>query len=159
MEAIVKIAAEKGRAVRVKHTSATGETLEVEMTGETAIWIREEALSRSAAPSEDIQADRSPRALGARSDENIKRLLRAGEEDVHKAIEQLYSPTAADLSLSEAQAVIDVVVAVLQAADLDYVLPQIATDLFNKGLFTLASALTEKLHRSHRNQEPPLTST
>jgi hypothetical protein len=62
------------------------------------------------------------------------------------------------LSVSEAQAVIDVVVEVLQAAGLDYILPQIATDLFNKGLFTLASALTEKLYRSHRDQEPPLTS-
>jgi hypothetical protein len=141
IEAIVKIAAENGRAVRVKQTSAKGETLEVEMSGETAILIREEALSDETGHTEDI-----------------KHLPRAREADVHKAIKQLYSPTAAGLTVSEAQAVIEAVVDVLQGAGLDYILPQIVTDLSNKGFFTLASALAEKLNQSRGNQEPPLTS-
>jgi hypothetical protein len=76
--------------------------------------------------------------------------------DVTKAIEQLYSPTAAALSVSEAQAVIDVVVEVLQGAGLGYILPQIAADLSNKGFFTLAPALAAKLNQSRGEQEPPL---
>jgi hypothetical protein len=74
-------------------------------------------------------------------------------------LEQLYSPTAADLSISDAQVVIDVFVDVLQGAGLGYVLPQIVMDLSNKGLFTLASALAAKLNQFRGNKEPPLTST
>jgi hypothetical protein len=146
LEAIVKIAADKGRAVHVKHTSANGETLEVEMSGETAILIHEEALSRAAAPREDILSERLPRAQTALP-------------EVTKALGQLYSPTAADLSISEAEAVINVVVDVLQGAGLGHVLPKIAADLSNKGFLTLASALAAKLNQSRREQEPPLTST
>jgi hypothetical protein len=145
LEAIVKLAADNGRAVRVKHTSAKGETLEVEMSGETAILIREEALSAAAEPREDI-SERPPRA-------------QAASPDVNKAFGQLYSPTAAGLSVSEAQAVIDVVVDVLQGAGLGYILPQIAADLSNKGFLTLASALAAKLNQSRGEQEPPLRST
>jgi hypothetical protein len=145
IEAIVKIAAENGRAVRVKHTSPKGETLEVEMSGETAIRIHEEMLSDAPAPREHLAQERLSQTSGA--------VL-----DVRKALEQLYSPTAADLSVSEAQVVIDVVVEVLQGAGLDYVLPQIVTDLSSKGLLNLASALAAKLNRSHGNKEPPLTS-
>jgi hypothetical protein len=145
LEAIVKIAAEKGRAVRVKHTSANGETLEVEMPGETAILIREEALSSAAEHREDILSERLPRA-------------QAALPDVKRALGQLYSSTAADLSVSEAQAVIDVVVEVLQGAGLGYILPQIAADLSNRGFLTLTSALAAKLNQSRGEQEPPLTS-
>jgi hypothetical protein len=144
LEAIVKIAAENGRTVRVKHTSANGETLEVEMSGEAAILIRQEALSSAAELKEDSISERLPRVQGA-------------VPDVKRALEQLYSPTAADLSVSEAQAVIDVIVDVLQGAGLGYILPQIAIDLSDKGLFTLASALTAQLNRSHGDQEPPLS--
>jgi hypothetical protein len=146
VEAIVKIAAENGRAVRVKHTSPKGETLEVEMSGEAAIQIREEMLSDTTAPREHFVQER----LSQES---------AAAPDVRKALEHLYSSTAADLSVSEAQAVIDVVVEVLQRAGLDYVLPQIVTDLSNKGLFNLASALAAKLNYARGNKEPPLTST
>jgi len=62
LEAIVKIAAENGRAVRVKHTSAKGETLEVEMSGEAAILIREEGLSHEVRPSEHVVREHLPRA-------------------------------------------------------------------------------------------------
>ena len=146
VEAILKIAAENGRAVRVKHTSPKGETLEVEMNAETAIRIREEMLSDAPAPREDLIPERLSQSSGA-------------ELDVRKVLEQLYSPTAADLSVSDAQVVIDVFVDVLQGAGLGYVLPQIVMDLSNKGLFTLASALAAKLNQSRGNKEPPLTST
>jgi hypothetical protein len=147
LEAIVKIAADKGRAVHVKHTSANGETLEVEMSGEMAISIREEALSDETGFTGNTSAKHSQ---GARA---------VLPTVVDKAIERLYSPAAASLSFSEAQAVIDVVVDVLQGAGLDYVLPKIAADLSNKGFLTLASALAAKLNQSRREQEPPLTST
>ena len=114
------------------------------MSGETAILIHEEALSRAAAPREDILSERLPRAQ---------------LPEVTKALGQLYSPTAADLSISEAEAVINVVVDVLQGAGLGHVLPKIAADLSNKGFLTLASALAAKLNQSRREQEPPLTST
>jgi hypothetical protein len=120
VEAILKIAAENGRAVRVKHTSPKGETLEVEMNAETAIRIREEMLSDAPAPREVLIPERLSQSSGA-------------ELNVRKVLEQLYSPTAADLSVSDAQVVIDVFVDVLQGAGLGYVLPQIVMDLSNKG--------------------------
>jgi hypothetical protein len=45
IEAIVKIAADNGCAVCLKHTSAKGETFQVEMSGPQAIKLREDALT------------------------------------------------------------------------------------------------------------------
>ena len=146
IDAIVKTAAQNGRAVRVKHTRANGETFEVEMSGQAASAIRERELSEVSAPVQDRVHERpTPEALAS--------------PDVNRAIGQLYSPTAADLSMTEAQAVIDVVFSVLQAAGMGHILPQIVTDLRGRGLFTLVSALAAKLNSSHRDQEPPLTAS
>ena len=123
-----------------------GETLEVEMSGEAAILIREDALSDET----DLTGNSS-----AKHSQGARTVL----PDVHKAIEQLYGPAAASLSVSEAHVAIDVVVNVLQGAGRGYILPQIATDLSNKGLLTLASALAAKLDQSGGEHKPPLRST
>jgi hypothetical protein len=141
----LKIAAEHGRAIRVKHTSKSGETFDAEMSAPEAMEIR----ANLAEVTPEIQ---SAPALRIPS-------TQLALADPAKAVGRLYEPSAAELSFNEAQAIIDVLVDVLQSAGLSHVLPQIAADLSQKGLFTLASALEARIHHSGRNTEPPLTTT
>jgi hypothetical protein len=144
IEAIVKIAANHGRAVRVKHTTPKGETFEVEMSGPQAIALREEVLSHQTKVAEfDV-----PRAVGT-----VPAL-----PDLRRTIDRLYQP-GIDLSSGGAEAIIDALVEVLQAANLTYLIPQIAADLYNRGMHTLASALQARADKLDGKHEPPLTTT
>jgi hypothetical protein len=129
IEAIVKIAANSGCAVRVKHTTAK-ETIEVEMTPSQAIKAREEALV------EQVATEVVPLRL-----EEARPVL----PDVQRALGRLYDPNLAQLSSSETQAVIDVLVTVLRAAKLGHLADQIADDLARRGMETLAALLRAKM--------------
>jgi uncharacterized protein YfaA (DUF2138 family) len=61
--------------------------------------------------------------------------------------------------MAEVDALIDSLFEVFQAAGLTYLIPQIATDLSQKGSYTLAAALQAKLHRQGGKHEPPLSTT
>jgi hypothetical protein len=143
VKALVKMAAENGCNIRIKHTDADGETLEVEMTAPEA----NEAQVILDAP----KAIQAPKA--------IDRQMRAVQlPEVREAISKLYAPDAGD-STEGIDALIDSLFEVLQAVGLTNLIPQIATDLAQKGLHTLAAALEAKMHRQDGKPEPPLNTT
>jgi hypothetical protein len=76
-----------------------------------------------------------------------------------EAIGRLYAPDAAEHSTTEAQTIVDSLFEVLQAGGLTHLIPQLATDLSQKGLFVLAAALEAKMHDQDGKHEPPLTMT
>lgn len=145
VQAIVRIAADEGRAVRVKHTTPKGETFEVEMSGPQAIKLTEEAFSSQ---TRVVEFNDAPRIAGAK----------LALPDVRQAIDRLYEP-GIDLSSGGEGAIIDALIVVLQAANLSYLIPQIAADLSNRGMHALASALQDRAHNSDGKHEPPLTTT
>jgi hypothetical protein len=143
IEAIVKIAANHDRAVRIKHTTPKGETFEVEMTGPQAITLRDEVLSHPTKAAEsDIQ-----RVEG----------VMASLPELRRSIGQLYQP-GADLSSGSAEAILDALIEVLQAANLTHLIPQIAADFSNRGMHALASVLQARADKSDGQHElPPAT--
>ena len=145
VEAIVKMAAENGRAVRVKHTSAKGDTLEVEMSAPQAIELREAAL-----------ADQT-KVVEVKDVPDLEE-ARVALPSLRHALGRLSDPHV-NLSSGEAQAIIDAVFEALQAAGLTYLIPHIAADLSSRGMHTLASALLAKAHTTDGDHEPPLTTT
>lgn len=145
IEAIVKIAAVNGRAVRLKHTSVKGETFEVEMSGTQVAALREELLSPQ---TRVVDFNDVPHVAGAK----------VGLPDLRQAIDRLYQP-GIDLSSGSADTIIDALVQVLQAANLSYVIPEIVADLSNRGMHAMASALEARAHKSGKKNEPPLTTT
>jgi hypothetical protein len=64
-----------------------------------------------------------------------------------------------NLSPTEAQAVVDVVVAVLQAAGAGHLLQEIASDLELRGLHNFAHAVRQHIRAYGGRHEPPLTTT
>jgi hypothetical protein len=140
IEAIVKIAANSGSALRVKHTTAKGEILEVELSAPQAIKVRDEALAEQNAA---LEAEHLPH-LGSASVEL---------PEVQQAIGRLYAPSAVRLSSSEAQAIITTLVKVLQAAGLENLILQIAADLASRGLHELASELKARARKPDGEHE------
>ena len=147
IEAIVNIAADNGRALRLKHTSANGETFEVEMSGPQATTLRDEMLSPQMSPQTRlVDFEDLPHAAGAK----------VALPDLSQAIDRLYQP-GVDSSSGDIDAIIDAVVEVLRSADLIYLIPQIVADLSNRGMHAAASALEARAHNLDGKHEPPLT--
>jgi hypothetical protein len=144
IKAILKVAADNGRSVWVKHTNAEGDTFEVEMSGPQAVKLREDAFADQASAVERKYVP--PEVTPAR----------IPPPDLKQAIDRLYEP-GIDLSSGSADAIIDALVDVLQAANLDYLIPQIVADLKNQGMHALAALLEARAHRSDGKHEPPLT--
>jgi hypothetical protein len=143
VEAIIKTAAATRSHVSVKYKSAKGETLEVELTPAEAIGVREQL------PADDIKkARRKPTQRIPRSAPKIQR-----------AIKQLEQVGAQNLSPTEIHAVVNVIVAVLEAAGAGYLLPQIALELEMRGFQSIAHAVRQHIHSSDGTHEPPLTTT
>ena len=120
IEAIVKIAADKGRAVRVRHTTSKGEAFEVEMSGPEAIKLTEETLPYR---TRGVDLKDVPRVIGAK----------AALPDLKRVIDRLYEPSI-ELSTDEMDAIVAAIVEVLRAANLAYLIPQIVADLSNRGM-------------------------
>jgi hypothetical protein len=95
-------AAKSGSRVKVKHTTARGETLEAELTPAEVV----------AAAAEQTQAAEETKAI--KDDRETQ--LRIGAPTVRDAAERLQQVSTQNPSATEVQAVVDVVVAVLQAA-------------------------------------------
>jgi hypothetical protein len=83
----------------------------------------------------------------------------AAPREVQGAIERLHQAGGSNLSSTDVQAVVHVVVEVMQAAGVEHLLPEIASDLELRGLHSFASALRQHIHASDGSHEPPLTTT
>jgi hypothetical protein len=77
--------------------------------------------------------------------------------EIRGAIERLQQMGDANLSPSAIHALVDVVVAVLEAAGAGYLLPEIAFELKRRGLFKFADAVRHHIRSSGGTREPPLT--
>jgi hypothetical protein len=153
VEAIIKLAASTRSHVRVKHTTAEGETLEAELTPDEAVNVVE-AVDAAKAGEQQAQAE----AFGAARDERNK-LIMLDAPEVRGAIERLQQMGDANLSPSAIHALVDVVVAVLEAAGAGHLLPEIAFELERRGLFKFADAVRHHIRPSGGMREPPLTTT
>jgi hypothetical protein len=153
VEAIVKVAASTGSHVRVKHTTAKGETLEAELTPHEAVNVIKAVEAAKA-----VEQQARTEVVDAIRDERIGRMMLEAPE-VRGAIERLQQAGSANLSATEIQIIVDVVVAVLQAANAGDLLPEIASELEMRGLFNIAAAVREHIRPSGGTHEPPLTTT
>ncbi|MEZ2142258.1 hypothetical protein AAE026_08120 [Bradyrhizobium sp. DN5] len=144
MRAMAKTAAENHCDIRLKHTEADGETLEVEITARQAVEVQQvldppRAVQEHAALAGPLPAAQLPA--------------------VSEAIGRLYGPGAQAYSASEAQTIADSLFDVLESAGLIEIIPQLITDLRLKGSFTLAEALETKLNERRGKHGPSLTTT
>jgi hypothetical protein len=147
VNAVLKIAAVHGRAIRIKQTCKNGETIEVEMGAPEAIEIQQPQLMK-------------PKTKLLRGGFDAHRILPPSTQlALPQAIGRLYGPAAAKVTESEAESIIEALVNVLGNAGLGHMLPQIAADFASKGLYTLATALEAKMRQSGRDTEPPQTTT
>ncbi len=126
VEAIINTAAKTRSRAKVKHTKANGETLEAEITPSEAVTIMEATASREAGPkpvTNDI-----PRALIARP-------------DVDFAVERLRQAGSQNLSQSQIEAIVEIIVSTLKSSGLSHALPEIASQLEVHGLYDFAHAI------------------
>jgi hypothetical protein len=138
VEAIIKAAASTRSRVRVKHTTANGETLEAELTpSEATEAAAEEGQAKEEAIS--LQHDGATR-------------LQISAPEVRGAIERLQQASAQNLSPTQIQAVVDVVVAVLQGAGAGNLLPEIASELEMHGMYEFAQAVRQHIRPSGGTQ-------
>jgi hypothetical protein len=142
VEAIIKVAADSGCAVRVKHTSPDGETFEVEMSRPQATILHEEWLARESGA---VDSKEVLRVQGAK----------VALPDLKEAIDRLYQP-GIEFSSSDIDTIIDALVRALEATHLTHLIPAIVADLSNQGRHAMASALQAHAHRSDGKDEPPL---
>lgn len=142
MKAIAKTAAENHCDIRIKHTEASGETFEVEMTARQAVEAQQvlevpKAVQEHAAIARHTQIPQLP--------------------VVSEAIGRLYAPGAQAYSATEAQTIADALFEVLEAAGLIEIVSRLIADLRQKGSNALAEALQARLNDRKGRHEPPLT--
>lgn len=131
MKAMAKTAAENHCDIRIKHTEADGETLEVEMTTRQAVEAQKV-----------LEAPRTVQEYAA-----IARPVQVPElPAVSEAIGRLYAPGAQAYSVTEAQTIADALIEVLEAMGLIEIVPRLVADLRQKGSYTLAEALEARLN-------------
>ncbi|MTV16752.1 MULTISPECIES: hypothetical protein [Bradyrhizobium] len=138
VEAIINTAAKTRSRAKVKHIKANGETLEAEITPIEAVAIKEATASPEAGP-KLVQND-YPRALAARP-------------DVEFAVEQLRQAGSENLSQSQIEAIVEIIVSTLKTSGASRILPEIASQLEIHGLYDFARAV--RRHISGRTLEPP----
>jgi hypothetical protein len=144
VEAIVKTAATTRSHARIQHTARNGETLEVELTPIEAI----EAAAQ--------QDQAKEQATTLRDEHVLRRQLSAPE--IRGAVARLQQADTQNLSSTETQSIVDIVVAVLQAAGAGHLLENLASELEMHGMLTFAEAVRQHIGPS-RTQEPPLTTS
>lgn len=140
VEAITKVAAASGSAVTVRHIKPDGEILEASLTPAEAIAAQPDEREKNTKVV-NIPQQRLLEAPAVR--EAMKRLEDAGRKNL--------SPTQVD-------AIVGVVVAVLNAAYVGHLLPEIASELDARGLGAVADAIREHI-RPRGATEPPVTTT
>jgi hypothetical protein len=144
MKAMAKTAAENHCDIRIKHTEADGETLEVEITARQAVEVQ--------------QVLDAPR--GIQEHAAIAGPLRTPQlPAVSEAIGRLYDPGAQAYSATEAQTIADSLFDVLDGAGLIEIIHQLIRDLRQKGSHTLAEALEAKLNHRRGKLGPSWTTT
>lgn len=142
VEAIINTAAKTRSRAKVKYTKANGETLEAEITPIEAIAIKEATASPEAGPK--LVANEIPRALTARP-------------DVEFAVERLRQAGSENLSQSQIEAIVEIIVSTLKTSGASHTLPDIASQLEMHGLYNFAHAIRQ--HISGGMLEPPQTTS
>jgi hypothetical protein len=140
VEAIVKVAANTGSYVRVKHTTAKGETLEAELSPAEATSIVHAIEAEKAVP------------------QKMERMT-VDIPAVRRAIDRFQQAGTTNLSPIEIQTLVDIVVAVLQEAGAGHLLSEIASQLEARGLLNFADAVRAQIRPSGGKLEPPRTTT
>ena len=143
VEAIIEIAANTGGHIRVKYKSEKGETLDVELTPTEAISARKQP------PAEEIKEAHSETEL---------QILRSAPV-VQRAIARLAQIDEQNLPPTGVLAVVDVIVAALQAAGAGYFLSEIVSELEMRGFHNIANAMRQHIRRPSGTHEPPLSNT
>ena len=116
----------------MKHKTENGETLEFELTPAEAKKIWERAPVEQTKVS---QLEHGPRT-------------KVAARQVQVAIERLHQAGASNLSSTQVQALVDLLVAVMQAEGVRHLLPGIASDFELRGFHNFASALRQHIHAS-----------
>jgi hypothetical protein len=142
VEAIINTAAKTRSRAKVKHTKANGETLEAEITPSEAVTIKEATASPEPGPK--LVATDNPRALIARP-------------DVEFAVERLRQAGSENLSQSQIEAIVEIIVSTLRSSGASHTLPEIASQLEMHGLGNFAHAI--RRHISGGTLEPLQTTS
>lgn len=142
VEAIINTAAKTRSRARVKYSKANGETLEAEVSPAEAIEIRNVAEPDAAQPKKVT----------------VERPLTVRPE-VESAVEQFRKAGSENLSQSQIEAVVDIIVAALQSSSAEHALPKIASQLEMHGLFEFAGAVRRHIRGSGGTLLPPITTT
>lgn len=154
VEAIIKLAANTRSHVRVKHTTAKGETLEAELTPPEAVKVLE-AVGTAKAGEHQARAE----GFEATRDEQNGLPTMFDAPEVRGAIEHLQRAATANFSPSAINTIVEIVVAVLQGAGVGGLLPEIASELERRGLSNFAEAVRRHIPAPGETHEPPLTTT
>lgn len=142
VEAIITTAAKTGSRAKVKHTKANGETLEAEISPAEAKEIRETAADNAAESKRLAQSE--GRALSAR-------------RDIGVAVERLRQAGSENLSQTQIEAVVEIVVSMLQSNGAGHALPELASQLDMHGLFEFATAVRKHIRGTGGTLLPPIT--
>lgn len=126
VEAIIKTAAKTGSRAKVRHTKPNGETLEAEISPAEAVEIRDAAAQKPelAAP------------LVSSAFEELK-----ARPAIDAAVERLRLAGSQNLSQTQIEAIVDIIVTALNASGSAHALPEIALQLETHGLFDFAVAV------------------
>jgi hypothetical protein len=125
VEAILSLAAKTGSHVKVKHTKHNGDTLEAELTASEA-RANQIAKERVKVPKDTLH----------------QRLTAPNVQDVIMQLEHAHKENS---SLTELEAIVDVIVAVLQMAHAEHLLSEIASELSGRGLHAIAEVVRKRI--------------
>jgi hypothetical protein len=144
VEAIINTAAKTRSRARVKYSKANGEILEAEVSPAEAIEIRHVTEPDAAQPKK-VEA-------------TVERALTVRPE-VESAVEKLRKAGSENLSQSQIEAVVDIIVTALQSSGAEHALPEIASQLEMHGLFEFAGAVRRHIRGSGGTRLPPIATT
>jgi hypothetical protein len=140
VEAIISTAAKTRSRVKVRHTKASGEILEAEISPNEA--ARAVPVAAPLHPAKVMDQIATDRALTL---------------DVADAVEKLRLAGSKDLPLSLLQPLIEIIVSALRMSGATNALPEIAAQLEANGLFDLAQEVRAHTRGPGKNLEPPVT--
>jgi hypothetical protein len=142
VEAIINTAAKTRSRARVKYSKSNGETLEAEFSPAEAIEIRNVAASDSA----QLKKVTIERPFTAR-------------QEVESAVKKFQKAGSENLSQSQIEAIVDIIVAAMQSSGAEHALPELASQLELHGLFEFADAVRRHIRGSGGTLLPTTTTT
>jgi hypothetical protein len=142
VEAMIKAAANTSSHIRVRHATENGEILEVEVSPTEARKIR------------DVAASNETRAVQINEG-----LVRVAHPEIARAVASLHQVSGGNLSSTQMQTFVDVIVATLRSLGASHALSELASNLELHGMSDVAFAVRQHIKKSGGTNEPPLTTT